>query len=190
MKRLSIILFLPFLSFLIFSGCGEDAQPLKTEIEILKAEKNKLNNDIDNLNAKFREEEENRIEAEEGIKAIFRDIGIQIVKGSIIVSPRAFKSFSFSMDDRIMKNVFAQVEFVAKGGGNDISVYVMDDINFINWSNGQQAKVLYSADRITSDRFKVPITKSGDYYLVLDNTFSLLTSKTVDVSARITFELR
>ena len=63
--------------------------------------------------------------------------------------------------------------------GNDINVYVMDEINFNLWSNSLDSQVYYQ--KILAGSFKAEATlgSEGKYYVVLDNTYSLITSKSV-----------
>ena len=72
--------------------------------------------------------------------------------------------------------------FVAAGGtGNDIRIMLLDQTNFLNWKNGHQAQTLFNSGKMTAVDMAVPITQAGNYYLVLDNTFSAFTEKVVSV---------
>lgn len=71
--------------------------------------------------------------------------------------------------------------FRAQGGGrNDIEVYIMDDDNFENWKNGNQANTYYNSGRVTVANFNVTLPK-GNYHLVFNNKFSVITPKAVTI---------
>jgi len=65
------------------------------------------------------------------------------------------------------------------GGGNDVIVLVMDADSYVNWTNGHEVRVYYNSGQETVGHLSVPLS-AGDYYLVFDNQFSLLTPKTVE----------
>ncbi len=72
----------------------------------------------------------------------------------------------------------------------EISFYIMEEGVFNQWtkSSSDASGSIFRADKITRINFDVAVRKSGVHYLVLDNTFSLLTSKTVTVKASMVFE--
>ena len=67
----------------------------------------------------------------------------------------------------------------AGGSGNDIRVVLLDQDNYLNWSNGHKATVLFDGGRATLTKMSVPIDPAGVYVLVLDNSFSIMTDKRV-----------
>lgn len=71
--------------------------------------------------------------------------------------------------------------FRAAGGSkNDIEVYIMDDDNFENWKNGNQARTYYNSGRVTVANFNVRLAE-GSYHLVFNNRWSIITPKAVTV---------
>jgi len=86
-------------------------------------------------------------------------------------------------------NVTLQGNFTASGGsGNDIEAYVMSEADFVNWQNSHPAKTYYNSGKVTVGNINVNLpADAGTYYLVLNNKFSLLTSKSVRVSATFTY---
>ena len=86
----------------------------------------------------------------------------------LTLNPRAFKEFSLC--GRIL----------AQGGtGNDVRILLLDELNYLNWSNGHAAKAIYDSGVITAAEMEVPIRVDGQYRLVFDNKFSWVTDKTV-----------
>ena len=85
-------------------------------------------------------------------------------------------------------NVSVDGHFTATGGlGNDIEVYVLTEDNFVNFKNGHPSPTLYNSGKVTQDSISVTLPASGNYYLVFNNNFSLLTPKAVQASATLHF---
>jgi len=75
------------------------------------------------------------------------------------------------------------ISFTASGGsGNDIYVLVMDSTDFINWQNGHSAYTIYNSGKVTAASTTVYLPGPGTYYIVFDNTFSWISTKTVSVN--------
>jgi hypothetical protein len=85
-------------------------------------------------------------------------------------------------------NVNLQGSFIASGGGDDIEAHIFSESDFMNWLNSRSAETYYSSGRVTAGKFHLNLpSDSGTYFLVFDNTFSLLTQKTVRVNATLTY---
>lgn len=89
-----------------------------------------------------------------------------------------------------MQNVTVIGHFTAQGGfGNDIRVVVVSEDDFLNWQNGHAASSYYDSKKTTSGSFNVRLPSSArQYRLVFDNSFSLVSNKTVDVEAKLQYE--
>lgn len=75
--------------------------------------------------------------------------------------------------------------FRAEGGsGNDIRCLIMDPDSFENWRNGHRVRTYYNSDRITVANIDVRLGE-GDYVLVFDNTYSVLTHKAVTANVEM-----
>ncbi|HEU4509971.1 MAG TPA: hypothetical protein VFR78_17185 [Pyrinomonadaceae bacterium] len=75
--------------------------------------------------------------------------------------------------------------FRAEGGSrNDIRCLIMDPDSFENWRNGHSVRTYYNSDRITVANIDVRLAE-GDYVLVFDNTYSLLTNKAVTANVEM-----
>ena len=109
---------------------------------------------------------------------------MEIINRMINVEPQPLWEETFEVDLETMRNVRVVGWFISTGGsGNDIRVLVLDDIDFINWSNLHQVEGLYETDKITTAKINIPIIASGKYHLVFDNRFSKFRSK--DVLAKV-----
>lgn len=72
--------------------------------------------------------------------------------------------------------------FRAQGGSrNDIEVYIIESDEFENLKNGNEFSSIYSSGRRTTGKFDLRLP-AGDYMMILNNRFSLLTSKAVTVT--------
>lgn len=75
--------------------------------------------------------------------------------------------------------------FKAEGGsGNDIKVFILDEDGFANWQNKHSAKMYYDSGKVTAGKIDVRL-KPGTYYLVFDNSFSVLTNKAITSDIQI-----
>ena len=107
-----------------------------------------------------------------------------ILDGNITVESDEYVDFTFNVNTETMHNVRVVGWFMACGGAqNDIDVLILNDIDFINWDNLHEVEAVYKSGKITIAEMDVPIADSGDYHLVLDNSFSEFTSK--NVSAQV-----
>jgi hypothetical protein len=62
----------------------------------------------------------------------------------------------------------------------------MDSINFINWENGHTANTYYNSGQLTSS-ISATLPSGGTYYLVYDNTFSVISQKNVNTQANLSY---
>lgn len=61
----------------------------------------------------------------------------------------------------------------------DINMYVFDEIGYYKWKARQQSVPIRGYERVSSAEFEFEVQKTGTYFFVFDNTFSLLTPKRV-----------
>ena len=79
--------------------------------------------------------------------------------------------------------------FTATGGsGNDVIVYILDEDGFTISKMGHPASTFYNSGKVTTASISAVLpTAPTSYYLVLDNRFSLLTPKAVQMSATLNY---
>jgi len=105
-----------------------------------------------------------------------------IVNGELSVNPGYYEYYSFEVPSDAT-NPQLTISFTASGGsGNDIYVYVMDSTDFINWQNGHSAYTIYNSGKVTTASTTVYLPGPGTYYIVFDNTFSWISTKTVSAN--------
>jgi len=113
---------------------------------------------------------------------------ISILNGSVAVEAGRYHHYAVKVDLRVMRDAAIIGHVQARGGtGNDIAVKVMTESGFLNWKNGHTNTPLYNSGRVTAADVRARITESGTYYVVLSNTFSTLTPKTVEGSLRLSW---
>ena len=79
------------------------------------------------------------------------------------------------------------VIFNAQGGSdNDIKMYVMDYANFVNYTNNFDFSYVFYSGQLHAFSGYVNLP-SGDYYLVLDNKFSISCQKLVYIQMNATY---
>lgn len=110
---------------------------------------------------------------------------VVIINGLTSVNALGYRYYWFDVPSiAINPTIFGT--FTGSGSlGNDIRVYVLTSTDFINWTNGHQVSTIYNSGVITTASFNVKLATGQKYYLVFDNTFSLLSGK--NVSGDITF---
>lgn len=86
-------------------------------------------------------------------------------------------------------NVSVTGHFTASGGtGNDIEAYILTADGFVNFQNGHQATNCYDSGRVTQGTVNVNLPSgAAQYYLVFNNSFSLLSSKSVQASVTLNY---
>lgn len=111
-----------------------------------------------------------------------------IESNPVLVRARSYTSYKIAVEPDMVAPVI-NGEFRAVGGsGNDIRVILTDEINYTNWVNGHRAQVLWqTAGQQTAGRFNIPVG-AGTYYLVLSNTFALLSDKQVVLNAGLSYK--
>ena len=76
-----------------------------------------------------------------------------------------------------------QAGFIAEATlGDNIIVFVLDEDNFKKYEKEKSPSVYYNSGKTKSDMFKVSLGP-GTYYIVMSNTYSDLSTKTVQLQA-------
>jgi hypothetical protein len=104
-----------------------------------------------------------------------------LVQGSVAVEANSYVRYRVVVFPIFMPYARIEGQLRASGGiGNDIKVYVFTDADFVNWANGHASQTLYESGQVSAADVKVPLPNPGAYYVVISNTFSLLTPKIVN----------
>ena len=72
---------------------------------------------------------------------------------------------------------------------NDVQVILCSNDDFINFRNGHQARSFYNSNKITVGDIDVAMPSvDGDYVLVFNNIFSIVSGKTVNGEVNLSYE--
>jgi LEA14-like dessication related protein len=102
-------------------------------------------------------------------------MGSVIVSGEYKVSPGKYQDFQFTLSSstHIVGSFSAAATL-----GNNIIVYIFDQNGFIQYQSGRSASTYYNSGKVASGTIDVNLSP-GTYYIVLDNTYSTLSTKDV-----------
>lgn len=113
----------------------------------------------------------------------------KICDAEIIVPQKGQKNLPFDLDISGKVNTKIIGKLQATGGsGNDIRFYVFDNHNYTKFCENHPYRSLDDSGKVSIYTFEVPITHTGRYYFLFDNTFSFLSPKTVKIVAKLSFE--
>lgn len=103
-----------------------------------------------------------------------------IMVDTLFIEANKYIYIPFTFPETGMKNPTLYGYIHAKGGtNNDIKLRIMDQVNFVNWSNGNKSTDLLNTDKVTLYEVNYQLPKQGTYYIVIDNSYSWFTGKTV-----------
>ena len=108
--------------------------------------------------------------------------GVTIVNSAYRVEPGTYTYIPFTLSC----TASTTGSFAAQAAlGNNIVVIVLDQNNFQLVSNHQQASAFYNSGKIQAGSFNLTL-QPGTYYIVLSNTYSAFSTKTVSIAASYT----
>ena len=109
----------------------------------------------------------------------------QIVNGIETVDAGKYLDFQFNIPSDA-STIEVGGNFSTSGSFNDFDVYIFDSANFTYYEKGQAFTALYQSGEVPSAQINAAIVSGGNYYLVLDNTFSP-NSQTVNIKADVAY---
>jgi len=106
-----------------------------------------------------------------------------LVNNVFTVAPGKLQYFQFNVNGKAT----VVGKFRAQGGSrNDIKVYILNQDGFENYRNGNNTPTFYNSGQVTVGTvYSVLLT--GSYYLVFDNSFSLLSNKAVTATVELKY---
>ena len=116
----------------------------------------------------------------------------QVVDSRVIddrISDESYRSWRFDLP-KGGRNFRLKGSFVVTSGGSrDISAFVVDRTEYVNYRSGNNFYPLYSRRRVTTGEFDLRLQRDlGPYYFILSNRFSLFTDKRVKGSVALTYD--
>jgi len=110
-------------------------------------------------------------------EAVPHERSATVASGTYSVPAGSIQSISFTVPPGA-SNARLKLHFTAKGGsGNDIIVKV----------ESSRGGVIYNSRKISSSYTTITLPYPGTYRIILDNTFSVISSKQVTVQATLTY---
>ncbi|MCW4047907.1 MAG: hypothetical protein NWE99_10195 [Candidatus Bathyarchaeota archaeon] len=107
----------------------------------------------------------------------------EIVKGTLLVDASSYASFNFSLPSGV-RSANVMGTFTVSEGMETIKVYIFDSAGFMDWQNSGNASSYYNSGEMTSSNITATLVSPGTYYLVYDNTFSLISK---NVTTQVNF---
>lgn len=107
-----------------------------------------------------------------------------IANAAVTVNADGYSYYKFEVPPGAT-NVAVDGHFSAAGGiGNDIEVCVLSDDAFVNFQNHHSASTFFNSGKLTQSAIHAVLPAGGGtYYLLLNNNFSLITPKAVQINA-------
>ncbi|KPK82255.1 MAG: hypothetical protein AMS25_03155 [Gemmatimonas sp. SM23_52] len=98
------------------------------------------------------------------------------------VAPAGYIYYTFEVPAGTCR-VTGRIEGVS-GGNKDFRALILDSDSFRNWSAGLQTRAWWQSGQVVVTTIDATVSGPGTYYLVIDNTFSVATAKTVQIWAQ------
>jgi hypothetical protein len=111
-----------------------------------------------------------------------------VVQAAFTVPARGAKEYKFMVPPGA-NSVSLEGRFVATGGPhNSIEVWVMNDDQFVNWTNRHPLNTIYDSQKVTQGTLKVALpSDAGAYHVVFNNEFSVLTPKAIEANLTLKY---
>jgi hypothetical protein len=120
-----------------------------------------------------------------------KTIGVSKVTTTLLdtmvsVAASSYKAWYATM--KIGYSVWGSFSVQQKGMdlAQDINFYVMDSTNYYLWVNNQSCTAIVNKQRSSGTSYSAVVPRTCRYYIILDNTYSLLTPKIVTFNAKLT----
>lgn len=97
------------------------------------------------------------------------------------IRPASYIRYTFQLP-RGGCRVTGRIEGIS-GGNKDFRALLLDDDNFRNWNAGLESRVWWQSGQAVVANVDAELTGPGTFHLVIDNTFSTSTAKTVQAWA-------
>ena len=113
---------------------------------------------------------------------------VTIVNNAATVNASSFAWYTFVVPPNA-NTVAVNGHFTATGGsGNDIECYILDEDGLANLKNGHPSRTYFNSGQVTQAKIGAVLPpRPGTYYIVLDNRFSLITPKAVQINAALSY---
>jgi hypothetical protein len=111
---------------------------------------------------------------------------VVIAKGAATIAAHSYSWYTFVVPPGAA-SIAVNGRFTATGGsGNDIICYILDDDGLVNFKNGHATRTFFNSGKMTQAGIGA-VLAPGTFYLVLDNRYSLITPKAVEINATLSY---
>jgi predicted nucleic acid-binding Zn ribbon protein len=112
---------------------------------------------------------------------------VPITNGAATVNASRYVWYTFVVPPGA-NTIAVNGHFTATGGaGNHIACYILDEDGFVNFKNGHPTNTYFNSGKVTTAKIGGVLGTPGTYHLILDNRFSALTPKAVQIEATLSY---
>lgn len=109
-----------------------------------------------------------------------------LAEGQFNVAAGGMKWWEFTITPE-MKSATVVGKFEAQGGeGNDINVFIAEAKEFAKYKSGRESNVFYDSDNVSTGELNESL-EPGHYFLVFNNQFSTISTKSVKAEINLTY---
>jgi hypothetical protein len=114
---------------------------------------------------------------------------LALVDGNIYINAGKYSYYEFDTKSN-WQDIKVSGSFDASGGrGNDIRVLLMTKDDFINYTNKHPSKAIYDSDKISVSDLNVNLpSKTENYVLAFDNTYSVVSDKKISANINLAYK--
>jgi hypothetical protein len=103
----------------------------------------------------------------------------------LTVSSGKWQAFEFHVEpDMVRPSLLLDFEVTT---GKDVEVFVFDEAGFAEWPRATSA--VYFSERVGSASDRIHLSRNGIHYLVVSNSFSVVTDKALALKAVLEYSL-
>jgi hypothetical protein len=112
---------------------------------------------------------------------------VPVVNSATTVNASSYSWYTLTVPPNVSA-VTVSGHFTATGGaGNDVEVYILDEDAFANFKNGHPATTYYNSGKVTTASIQASLPVKDTFYILLDNRFSLITPKAVQMNVTLNY---
>ncbi|HEX6561968.1 MAG TPA: hypothetical protein VF016_08090 [Nitrososphaera sp.] len=112
---------------------------------------------------------------------------IQLMSGNVAVNPGHYQSYQFNVPSGATNTKVTGTFYASGGSGNDIVVTILSQTDYINWQNGHSSSTNYNSGKVTTGNINTNLPDGETYYLVFDNSFSIISAKNVSGNIQLEY---
>ena len=111
----------------------------------------------------------------------------RLIDETFVIRPGELRGVMFVVDTTRMRGIVIEGSFSGRED-NDIVAMLMEEGEFASWKQHLQASTIYTSAQRNRGAFHIAIRRSGRYYLVFSNHFSLFQNKRIRTRALLRYD--